>query len=95
MEVEYDPVSCSMAIDYNPSNAGGTRKRMKVMPWTGAHEFVVDEARAAGCQKWLVRVRLEWDAHAAVLNGKHAPLSIEYKLEDFDCRELLDAYKSK
>lgn len=91
VELEYDPAANRMEIVYNPGNTGDSRTRLAVQPWPGTHEFIVDESVAAGCERWLIRVRVEWDADAALAGGP-APLQVRYSLEDFDCRELLNRH---
>lgn len=88
VDLDYDTGTRRMSILYNPANTGGSRTRVEVRPWTGVYEFVVDESRAADCDKWLIRVRVEWDAAAAMGQGSGF-LHVGYELEDFDCRRLL------
>lgn len=88
VELDYDSTARRMSILYNPANTASSRTRIEVQPWAGAYEFIVDESLAAGCDKWLVRVRVEWDAGAA-MRGDPGLLHVAYELEDFDCRKLM------
>lgn len=90
VDLVYDTESRRMSITYNPENIGHSRTCLAVEPWPGLHEFIVDESRAAGCDKWLVRVQVRWDADAA-LAGTRTSMEISYSLEDFDCRDLVEA----
>jgi len=89
VDVDYDTTSRRMVIVYDPENVGGSRTRLQVHPWRGAHEFLVNESQAAGCNKWIVRVRVEWDAQSA-LDGDPGTLLVSYGLEDYDVRDLMD-----
>lgn len=88
VDLDYDTTARRMSIVYDPDNTGGGLARFEVQPWEGAHEFLVDESLAAGCSKWIVRVRVEWRAEAA-LGGEAEPLRISYELEDYDVRDLM------
>ncbi len=89
VNLDYDITTRRMVIVYDPENAGGSRTRLQVQPWRGAHEFLVNETQAAGCNKWIVRVRVEWDAQSA-LDGDPGTLLVSYRLEDYDVRDLMD-----
>lgn len=87
VDLEYDAAENRMEIVYNPGNTGGTRTRVEVQPWSGTYEFIVDESGAAGCNRWFIRVRVDWQADAA-LAGDRAPIQVQYTLDEFDCRNL-------
>jgi len=84
LDFEYDTETRTVWIRYDPDNSGGARRDVTVQPWTGSCQFLVDEAQAAGCAVWTIRVCVEWDPH----DGTPGELKVRYELEDYDCREL-------
>jgi len=89
VDLDYDTTTRRMVIVYDPENASGSRTCLQVQPWRGAHEFLVNETQAAGCNKWIVRVRVEWDAQSA-LDGNPGTLLVNYRLDDYDVMDLID-----